>query len=101
MKVCFGRLLIRPNEFWEMRPKDVFLMLKGHSEQFKQQEEFKIHLTREIMAAIYNNGFNDRKEGKTGAEIWPLDSDPKPEIPEVQEYTLEELQHIESLLSNL
>ena len=101
MKFCFGRLLIRPNEFWEMRPKDVYLMVKGHSEQFKQQEEFRIHLTRELMATIYNNGFNDRKEGKTGADFWPLESDPKPDIPAVQEYTLQELQNIESLLANL
>lgn len=97
MKIGFYRLRIKPSDFWEMRPKDFFLMVEAYNEVHNENTELQIRLTREVIATIMNNGFIERRAIVTGMEVWPLDSDPTKESP--IEYTQEELQNIEDLLN--
>ncbi len=97
MKIGFFRLQIKPSDFWEMRPKDLFLMIEAYNEVNIEKEELQIRLTREVIATIMNNGFREYDSTIKGAEIWPLESDPI--IDTKIEYTQEELQGIEDLLN--
>lgn len=89
------------NEFWGMRPKDFFLMSKARGELRKEQNDFQIILTREILAFIHNNGeFYEGKQGLTGSEIWSLESDVKNEVV-VKLPTKEEIEALEKLINGI
>jgi hypothetical protein len=80
-----------------MRPKDLFLMIEAYNEVHSEKAEMQIVNTREVIAAIMNNGFVDRKTAVRGIDVWPLPNDPEPE--KIVEYTQEELQNIEDRLN--
>ena len=36
-KIAYGRLGLKPKEFWELQPKDIMIMIDG----FEEQREYK------------------------------------------------------------
>ena len=76
-------------------------MAKARGELRKEQNDFQITLTREILAFVHNNGeFYEGKQGLTGAEIWPLESDAKNEIV-VKLPSQEEIEQLEKLINGM
>ena len=82
-KLSFGFLGLKPNEFWELQPKDIILMNEGF--QMKQEQKTGLHL--ETLRILRYNAYVNyvaiptKKSVKKASltKFYPLPEDPKTE----------------------
>ena len=83
-KFCYGFLGLKPNEFWELQPKDIILMNEGF--QMKQDYKDSLHLeTLRLLRYIAYTSYiaiPTKKQHKKSSltKFYPLRNDPKSKV---------------------
>ena len=83
-KISYGFLGLKPNEFWELKPKDIILMYEG----FQMKREYKDSLHLETLRLLRFNAYvnyisipTKKSHKKTSiTKLYPLRNDPKTKV---------------------
>lgn len=101
MEVGIGSLGLSINEFWLMRPKDLFIKIRGWKKIREDNQELQVRIGRKIAWFVYKFGGMGTDGNLKEEQIWSLKSDSEIEKDNFVMPSQEELKRIDSILSNL
>lgn len=89
--MAYGKLGLKPNEFWALQPKDIMIMNEGFEEQRQYNEVLHLQTLRLLRVAAHTTYMSiplkkgHKHEGLL--KFYPLPFDPEPKKVTIEEIT--------------